>query len=374
MRTMTLSARAVGERRPIPKEACAIESSAKIANALSGKNLTAKMEWSESSLPPDYSGCRVVSGATLEEMSRFVSKRNGLFVLAMMLGVVGAGVAQSSPSANSASTSGRGWRVDANPERLVNGAPVFFHVTAPASLKSLTATWLGHSIVFDAGSSKSWFAIAGVSLETKAGRYPLALSGETSDGKKLKFEQTFAVATQKYPVVKLTVSKQFTAPSPEQQEVIKKDQELKRQVLSEISAEREWRGPFEAPVDAPISDVFGVRRVFNGVTKSVHQGLDFRVPPSTPVEAINKGKVILARPLYFEGNCVVIDHGQGLLTLYLHLSELKVKEGDLVNRGQEIGLSGATGRATGPHLHLAVRWQGTYLDPAALLRLPVPGA
>jgi len=70
----------------------------------------------------------------------------------------------------------------------------------------------------------------------------------------------------------------------------------------------------------------------------------------------------------------VIDHGQGLLTLYLHLSELKVKEGDVVTRGQEIGLSGATGRATGPHLHLAVRWQGTYLDPAALLKLPVPGA
>jgi murein DD-endopeptidase MepM/ murein hydrolase activator NlpD len=112
--------------------------------------------------------------------------------------------------------------------------------------------------------------------------------------------------------------------------------------------------------------------VFNGATKSVHQGLDYRVPPGTPITAVNRGTVILARPLYFEGNCVVIDHGQGLLTLYLHLSELKVKEGDKVERGTEVGLSGATGRATGPHLHLAVRWQGVYLNPAALLKLRLP--
>jgi murein DD-endopeptidase MepM/ murein hydrolase activator NlpD len=87
---------------------------------------------------------------------------------------------------------------------------------------------------------------------------------------------------------------------------------------------------------------------------------------------VNSGTVILARPLFFEGNCVVLDHGQGLLTLYLHLSEIKVKEGEQVRKGQEIGLSGGTGRATGPHLHLAVRWQGTYLDPQTLLSLRLP--
>jgi murein DD-endopeptidase MepM/ murein hydrolase activator NlpD len=76
--------------------------------------------------------------------------------------------------------------------------------------------------------------------------------------------------------------------------------------------------------------------------------------------------------LYFEGNCVVIDHGQGLLTLYFHLSEFRVKESDPVKIGQVIGLSGGTGRATGPHLHVAVRWQGTYLDPASLIRLQLP--
>ena len=93
--------------------------------------------------------------------------------------------------------------------------------------------------------------------------------------------------------------------------------------------------------------------------------------PFLPISP-RSGKVLLARFLYYEGNFVVIDHGQGLMTLYLHLSELKVKEGDEVKRGEELGLSGGTGRATGPHLDVRVRWQGTYLDPARLLQLPLP--
>ena len=125
-------------------------------------------------------------------------------------------------------------------------------------------------------------------------------------------------------------------------------------------------------MEATISGVFGTQRTFNGKVQSVHQGLDYAIPSGTPVAAVNSGTVLLARPLYFEGNCVVLDHGQGLLTLYMHLSEMKVKEGETIQRGQEIGLSGGSGRATGPHLHLAVRWQGIYLNPATLLRLNLP--
>jgi murein DD-endopeptidase MepM/ murein hydrolase activator NlpD len=142
--------------------------------------------------------------------------------------------------------------------------------------------------------------------------------------------------------------------------------------LNRVTSQREWSGQFTVPAEAAISDVFGSQRVFNGKTSTPHLGLDFRVPSGTPVTAMNDGTVLLARPLYFEGNFVVIDHGQGLLTLYLHLSEFKVKEGEQVKRGQEIGLSGGTGRATGPHLHVAVRWQGTYLDPGSLTRLRLP--
>jgi murein DD-endopeptidase MepM/ murein hydrolase activator NlpD len=266
------------------------------------------------------------------------------------------------------------WSATANPEHLVNGAPLLFEVKTPSTVTALTGAWLGHSITFAAEPSGEWFAVAGISLETEPGTYPLELTGVTRDGQKLHFEQKFPVGSEKYLTVELTVPTKFTEPSKEQLEIIQRDQEIKKKTFAEVSPERGWVGRFLPPVDAPTSDVFGTRRVFNGVTKSVHQGLDYRVPAATPVSAVNAGTVILARPLYFEGNCVVIDHGQGLLTLYLHLSEFKVKEGDVVKRGQLIGLSGATGRATGPHLHIAVRWQGTYLNPAVLLGLPVPSA
>jgi murein DD-endopeptidase MepM/ murein hydrolase activator NlpD len=97
--------------------------------------------------------------------------------------------------------------------------------------------------------------------------------------------------------------------------------------------------------------------------------MDFRAATGTPVKAANSGTVVLARKLYYEGNCVVIDHGLGLYTISMHFSRIDVHEGQKVNQGDQLGLSGATGRVTGPHLHWAVRWQGAYLDPAKLLRM-----
>src|SRR5207237_5100781 len=151
------------------------------------------------------------------------------------------------------------------------------------------------------------------------------------------------VRAPKYPSIAVTVAKKFTEPSPEQLQQIKQDQAVKQENFRSVDPEREWSGRFRPPVNATISDVFGTRRTFNGKVQSMHQGLDYAVPSGTPVLALNTGTVLLARPLYFEGNCVVLDHGQGLLTLYLHLSEIKVKEGDRVEGGQELGLSGGTG-------------------------------
>lgn len=271
------------------------------------------------------------------------------------------------------------WTVRAQPTRLVNGGPVLFQVRPPTRLQSLNGTWLGHDVSFSFDAkSKTWFALVGVSLETTPGTYALDLAGETLSTKvpseKISFTRKFTVARGKYPKieVKLSVEGKFTEPNPEQQKQIEEGQQVKKDYLNRVTPEREWSGQFTAPAEAAISDVFGTERVFNGKAQSTHFGLDFRVPSGTPVAAMNDGTVLLARPLYFEGNFVVLDHGQGLLTLYLHLSEFKVKEGDQVKRGQEIGLSGGTGRATGPHLHVAVRWQGTYLDPATLMRLRLP--
>lgn len=268
------------------------------------------------------------------------------------------------------------WTVRSEPQRLLNGAPVLFRVKPSTRLNSLTGTWLGHSVTFSySASTKTWFALAGVSIEAKPGKYSLALNGEPVGAKSPAiFTRTFTVVRAVYPKIKvqLAVEKKFTEPSPEQQAQIAESVKVKEDYLGRVTPDREWQGNFAAPVDAGTSDVFGSQRIFNGIAQRPHFGLDYRVPTGTPVHAMNDGTVLLARFLYFEGNCVVLDHGQGLLTLYFHLSELKVKEGDAVKRGQEIGLSGGTGRATGPHLHVAVRWQATYLDPARLLQMSLP--
>jgi murein DD-endopeptidase MepM/ murein hydrolase activator NlpD len=165
------------------------------------------------------------------------------------------------------------------------------------------------------------------------------------------------------------VAPQFVAPGPEELQRIKAESELKAKVFAASAPEPLWSGDFRAPVTAPPTDSFGTRRVFNGTLASVHKGMDFRSAVGTPVRAGNSGLVVLAAPLYYEGNCVVIDHGLGLFTISMHLSRIDVHEGQRVATGERIGLSGATGRVTGPHLHWAVRWQDAYLDPAKVLRL-----
>jgi murein DD-endopeptidase MepM/ murein hydrolase activator NlpD len=266
-----------------------------------------------------------------------------------------------------------GWTAQYQPIHIVNGSPVVFRIASVKPLSSLSGTWLGHELTFSFDSrTKTWFALAGVSLETKPGSYSLQLHAETQSGPDISFEKGVAVGHRRYPRVLVKVPQRYTAPGPEEQAEMAQDKKTKEEVFKTLSAEREWRGSFAPPVRAQISDVFGVQRVFNGSVQSTHQGLDFRVPGGTPVDAVNRGRVILARPMFMEGNFVVVDHGQGLLSLYLHLSKFSVKEGDTVEKGQEIGLSGGTGRATGPHLHLAMRWQGIYLDPRALLALRLP--
>jgi murein DD-endopeptidase MepM/ murein hydrolase activator NlpD len=254
------------------------------------------------------------------------------------------------------------------PKRPVNGSPVVFRVTSPEPLKSLSGKWLEHDVFFSFDpQGKVWYAIAGASLQTHPGSYPLELKGSTATGIELSFQEQVAVGKGKYHSTAASVPKQYTEPDPAQLQKIDQDKTLKEHAFAGVTPEREWAGSFHAPAKAQISDVFGTSRTFNGRVQSVHQGLDYAVRDGTPVAALNSGTVLLAQSLFFEGNCVVLDHGQGLLTLYMHLSKIEVKEGDHITGGQKIGLSGGTGRATGPHLHVAVRWQGIYLNPATLL-------
>jgi len=244
------------------------------------------------------------------------------------------------------------------PAKLVPGSPVLFQISTSKNSRDVTAQWFGHEVTFFRDSSTTaWYGLAAVPLGTAAG---------------IEISKTIKVARAIYPKIAAKVAKQFTEPSAQQLKEINADKDVKQQTFASKNPQKLWEGTFVAPVSAPISDVFGTERVFNKEVLSRHQGLDYAVPAGTPVGAINRGTVLLARPLYFEGNCVILDHGQGLLSLYLHLSQFRVKEGEEVEPHQIIALSGGSGRATGPHLHLAVRWQGLYLDPAILLKLKFP--
>jgi len=266
-----------------------------------------------------------------------------------------------------------GLSLSVEPAQPINGSAVLFRVRADRPLKSLGGMWLGHRVFFEFDSASGvWCGFAGVELGTSAGAHSLKLESVSTNGMRSTSIQNVTIAQGSYPSGTLTVNEQFLKPDAEAQKRIRQERLLKREVFRRTSGQRIWKSGFVAPVDNIVTEAFGVRRIFNGKLRSTHQGLDFRAALGTPVRAMNFGEVILARAMFYEGGLVVIDHGHGLLTLYLHLSEFKTREGSRVGKGQIIGLSGATGRVTSEHLHAAVRWQGAYLDPTTLLNLKLP--
>jgi murein DD-endopeptidase MepM/ murein hydrolase activator NlpD len=132
---------------------------------------------------------------------------------------------------------------------------------------------------------------------------------------------------------------------------------------------RLWREPFHLPRPGPTEDGFGIRRIFNGRLRSRHLGVDFSGQSGDSVVATNRGVVVYAGDLYFSGRTIFLEHGAGLLTAYLHLSQVLVAPGDTVSAGQLIGLVGASGRVTGPHLHWSASYGGVAVDPLSLLKL-----
>jgi len=165
------------------------------------------------------------------------------------------------------------------------------------------------------------------------------------------------------------VPPKFVQPPKEVQARIDEEIAIKRAVFKSSPPDRLWKGPFTAPANTRYTSSFGVRRVYNGKTQSTHQGLDYSAAIGTEIKASNAGRAAIVRDMYFEGGLIVIDHGESIFTMYMHLSEFLVKEGAAVEKGQRIGKSGASGRVTGPHLHFAVQWQGFYLEPSTLLHL-----
>ncbi|MGH9594167.1 MAG: M23 family metallopeptidase, partial [Bryobacteraceae bacterium] len=246
--------------------------------------------------------------------------------------------------------------VTLTPAVVVAGSPELIHVNAPATA-TLTGEWMKQKLeFFQAPGGHGWFALAGVDVEAPAGESKLQIARTLSGGATRDLSRTVSIAVGHYRTGALSVAPKFVEPPAEDLAEIKAEVELKTRIFSASAPEPLWAGSFRAPVTASPTDSFGTRRTFNGELASVHKGMDFHAGTGTPVHAANAGVVVLARKMYYEGNCVVIDHGMGLYTITMHFSRIDVHEGDRVTKGQMLGLSGATGRVTGPHLHWAVRW------------------
>ena len=265
--------------------------------------------------------------------------------------------------------------IDWTPTQLASGSPCLLTVELQSAATALHGEWFGHEVNFFPSHDETiWQALAGADVETVPGNYTLTLHASMPDGQTLSATREIHIEPSHYRQVELHVNENFVEPDAASLKKIAADKLIKDHAFAESAPKPLWQGDFRLPVQSPATDSFGTRRVFNGKLASIHRGMDFRAASGTPVHAANSGKVILARSLFYEGNCVVIDHGQQFMTIYMHLSKIEVAEGQAVRAHQLLGLSGGTGRATGPHLHFAARWQGGYLDPALLFKLKLPVA
>ena len=241
-----------------------------------------------------------------------------------------------------------------------------------AALASATADFEGRTSVLERGASPKVFrGLVGVDFESKTG--PASLGFETEDlcGGRHEAARRIDVRSGKFSVETLKVAPDYVEPPASELARIHEDQEKVARVWKTGDAQRRWSGPFQLPVDAPVREnSFGSRRVLNGEPRSPHSGIDLAAHAGQDVDAPAPGRVALAEDLYFSGGTVILDHGAGLFTSYFHLSRIDVKVGDVVAGGDRIGAVGATGRATGPHLHWSAKIDGARINPLGLLHLP----
>jgi len=234
------------------------------------------------------------------------------------------------------------------------GSLIVAHLLANAPITNARAEWDGRNVPLwqESRNGHIWAGLLGVDLEKAPGQYQANITGQASGAEAFRCAVPILVSAGKFPTENLKVEKQFVEPDPEQLARAKAETEKLRAIFSTVTPERLWQGAFRVPLDGVTTGGnFGRRRVLNGQPGSPHSGVDFPAPTGTPIHAAQAGRVVLAEPLFFSGNTVVVDHGFGIYTFYGHLSAFTVKAGEMVKAGEELGKVGATGRVTGPHLH-----------------------
>ena len=259
------------------------------------------------------------------------------------------------------------------PNELQQGSVAFITVELDRVPLRVTGQLIGKNLAFfQSDNPKIWYALAGADLETPPGTYDLTLRAVMAGGRVIRSLKKIDIGAANFRTGPVNVPENFVEPDAASKRQIAADQVLKNRAFSHLISAPQWSGDFVTPVQAKPTDSFGMTHIFNEELSSTHRGTDFPVNEGSPVVVSNSGTVVLAKELFYEGNCVIVDHGQRFFTIYMHLSRIDVKVGDKLGKSDRLGLSGQTGRATGPHLHMGVRWNGAYLDPTKLLALTLP--
>src|SRR5882762_8523650 len=252
--------------------------------------------------------------------------------------------------------------------------------SATQPVAQIKATWDDREIPFwqelkpNEKSPDVWHALLGVDLDLKPENYPLALATKTESAEEISCSATIDVKDGKFATESLKVAPNCGEPDPEQLARAEGERQRLRTIFTTITPERLWDGKFRYPLTGiTTGGNFGKRRILNGKAGSPHGGVDFPAPAGTPVYAAQRGRVVLAEPLYFSGNTVILDHGLGLYTFYAHFESISVLPGELVDTGVVLGKVGATGRVTGPHLHWAATVNRARTNPLQLISLLATG-
>jgi murein DD-endopeptidase MepM/ murein hydrolase activator NlpD len=249
------------------------------------------------------------------------------------------------------------------------GDPVIVDVFATGPLDNLVLLWKGAAWPVREVAAGRYEGLIGVDLLATAGPETLVAEG-WSGGKQTRVGSVLSVAARRFPVQEIRLPKRMAEFDASTLKRIREEARVLEERFARVTVPVLWRMPFQPPVEDFRPENFGSRRVINGEERSPHAAVDVRLPEGTPVRSIAGGTVVFAGDQFFGGRSVVIDHGGGVFSTYYHLRDITVPEGRPVGRGETIGAVGATGRATGPHLHFGVRVTGGRVDPAVLFALP----
>ena len=252
------------------------------------------------------------------------------------------------------------------------GEIVVVRVPVDQQTTAVTGKFLNRKIPFFPEASgvagRSYIGLVGVDLQDAPGTHELVLEVVSSAGRR-RLSYNVLVIKEKRAVQHLTLPKDKVDLDEESLIRVKAEQAQVRTLLEAVSERRLWTDDFLRPVEGPVTGAFGRQRIINGQAKNPHNGEDIAAPLGTAVVAMNDGIICLTAEHFFSGKGVFVDHGLGLYSMYFHLSEVSVKDGEIVKRGQIIGKVGASGRATGPHLHWGVNMNGARVDPLSLVKL-----